>query len=73
MSNDEISNILKTFYGEDLGYNSDDVDYEYYSFLKKFRHATVQAINSGRLLNKLFKKLRLNSEFFIFELMNKFF
>ena len=34
MSQDEFSYILKSYYGEDLGYNSDDVEYEYYSMLK---------------------------------------
>lgn len=34
MSQEEFSNILKSYYGEDLGYNSDDADYEYYSKLK---------------------------------------
>lgn len=34
MSNEEIDTILKSCYGEDLGYNSDDAEYEYYSKLK---------------------------------------
>ena len=34
MSNEEIDAILKSCYGEDLGYNSDDAEYEYYSKLK---------------------------------------
>jgi hypothetical protein len=34
MSHEEISNILKTSYGEDLGYDSDDAEYEYYSKFK---------------------------------------
>jgi hypothetical protein len=34
MSNEEIDGILKSCYGEDLGYNSDDAEYEYYSKLK---------------------------------------
>ena len=34
MSHNEINNILKSSYGEDLGYDSDDDDYEYYSKLK---------------------------------------
>jgi hypothetical protein len=31
MSTDEINGILRSCYGEDLGYNSDDAEYEYYS------------------------------------------
>ncbi|CAF0858014.1 unnamed protein product [Brachionus calyciflorus] len=34
MTFEEISGILKGCYGEDLGYNSDDAEYEYYSKLK---------------------------------------
>ena len=34
MSTDEINGILRSCYGEDLGYNSDDAEYEYYSKLK---------------------------------------
>jgi hypothetical protein len=34
MSLEEINNILKTSYGDDLGYDSDDAEYEYYSKLK---------------------------------------
>lgn len=35
MAHEEIGNILKSSYGEDLGYDSDDIEYEYYS---KFKH-----------------------------------
>ena len=34
MGSDEINNILKSSYGEDLGYDSDDIDYDYYAKLK---------------------------------------
>jgi hypothetical protein len=34
MSLEEINSILRSGYGEDLGYNSDDAEYEYYSKLK---------------------------------------
>lgn len=34
MTSDEVNRILKTCYGEDLGYNSDDIEYEYYSKLR---------------------------------------
>lgn len=34
MTSDEINGILKACYGEDLGYNSDDIEYDYYSKLK---------------------------------------
>ena len=34
MSNDEIDTILKSCYGDDLGYTSDDAEYDYYLKLK---------------------------------------
>jgi hypothetical protein len=34
MSQEEFSSILKSYYGEDLGYNSDDAEYEYFPKLK---------------------------------------
>ena len=34
MSLEDISNIIRTSYGEDLGYTSDDAEYEYYSKLR---------------------------------------
>ena len=34
MSIDEINTLLRTSYGEDLGYNSDDAEYELYKNFK---------------------------------------
>lgn len=34
MSPEEIYSILKSAYGTDLGYDTDDSDYEYFSNLK---------------------------------------
>ena len=34
MSIEEINNLLKTSYGEDLGYNSEDAEYEFYKNFK---------------------------------------
>jgi hypothetical protein len=30
MDTDEVNLLVKSFYGEDLGYNSNDEEYEYY-------------------------------------------
>jgi len=34
MSIEEINNLLKTSYGEDLGYNSEDAEFEFYKNFK---------------------------------------
>jgi len=34
MSLEEINSLLKTSYGEDLGYNSEDAEYEFYKNFK---------------------------------------
>lgn len=47
MSNEEIDTILKSCYGEDLGYNSDDAEYEYYSKLKGDKSVLNEAGGSG--------------------------
>lgn len=46
MSQKEISDILKNSYGDDLGYNSDDPEYEYMSQLKS-AGAEMDTSNNG--------------------------
>lgn len=46
MSQKEISDILKNSYGDDLGYNSDDPEYEYMSQLKSA--GDMETSNNGK-------------------------
>lgn len=48
MSDKEISDILKTSYGEDLGYNSDDPDYEYYIKLRASGTNPIGNLNNSQ-------------------------
>ena len=66
MDTDEVNLLVKSFYGEDLGYNSNDEEYEYYC---KSTTTTKKVINNNSLeqlfgtppftlsLFKYFKKL----------------
>ena len=61
MSKEEFSSILKTFYGEDLGYNSDDADCD--SYLKLKPKSRIQ-LNKIRKQKQACIYINTNSSFF---------
>jgi hypothetical protein len=44
MSIEEINSLLKTSYGEDLGYNSEDAEYEFYKNFKTNGNTSAKGI-----------------------------
>jgi hypothetical protein len=67
MSLEEINSLLKTSYGEDLGYNSEDAEYEFYkNFKTNGNNSTL--IHKGKFHNgKVFQ----TNLIFIFHLKKK--
>ena len=62
IDNDEVNTLVRSFYGEDLGYNSEDDEYEYYM---KTKNKKNPANNTAEQQNIL-KFGKINFSFFLF-------
>jgi hypothetical protein len=64
IDNDEVNTLVRSFYGEDLGYNSEDDEYEYYMKTKNTKNPANNTAEQQNILK--FGKINFSLTHFIY-------